>query len=147
MSRAEQNETFELDDAKSTLVSRNITVCGRRTSVRLEPEMWLAIREIAKRESCTIHDICTLIQARKNRNTSLTAAIRVFIMLYFRAATTDDGHKKAGHGNFEYMKARARVPREYQDFFKPRKVGEGIAAGMIPTGADWSNGHALGQGA
>ena len=30
---------------KSSLVSRNITVLGRRTSVRLEPEMW---RELKK---------------------------------------------------------------------------------------------------
>lgn len=107
---------------KSTLVSRNITVFGRRTSVRLEPEMWMALRELAKRERCSIHDICTLIYVRKNENTSLTAAIRVFIMLYFRAATTDEGHRRAGHGNFEYMKERARIPSEYLDFFRFRSM-------------------------
>src|SRR5690554_3337077 len=106
------------DENKSTLVSRNITVFGRRTSVRLEPEMWAALREIAERENCSIHDICTLIYVRKNDNTSLTAAIRVFIMLYFRAASTEEGHRRAGHGNFEYMKERARIPREYTVHFK-----------------------------
>ncbi|MEC7028361.1 MAG: ribbon-helix-helix domain-containing protein, partial [Pseudomonadota bacterium] len=78
-------------DTSSTLVSRNITVLGRRTSVRLEPEMWSSLREIAKRESCKIHDICSLIQLRKNPRTSLTAAIRVFLMLYYRAASTEEG--------------------------------------------------------
>lgn len=130
MGNSEHYEKDDFDDSKSTLVSRNITVCGRRTSVRLEPEMWLGLREIAKRETCTIHDICTLIQARKNQNTSLTAAIRVFIMLYFRAATSEEGHSRAGHGNFEYMKARARVPAEYLMYFKPRKAEEGRAGGM-----------------
>ena len=77
---------------KTTLVSRNITVVGRRTSVRLEPEMWVALREISKREECSIHDICSLISLRKNEKTSLTAAIRVFLMLYFRASSTEDGH-------------------------------------------------------
>ncbi|MCB1581269.1 MAG: ribbon-helix-helix domain-containing protein, partial [Alphaproteobacteria bacterium] len=48
-------------EAKSTLLSRNITVAGRRTSVRLEPEMWMALKEISKREKCTMHDICSLI--------------------------------------------------------------------------------------
>ncbi len=91
----------------STLVSRNITVGGRRTSVRLEPEMWRALKEISTRESCTIHELCTLISFRKNKRTSLTAAIRVFLMLYFRAATTEDGHGKAGHGSFDNMKRRA----------------------------------------
>jgi len=104
------NEAYDLSrGARSTLVSRNITVLGKRTSVRLEPEMWNALREIARREKCKIHDICSLIQMRKNPNTSLTAAIRVFLMLYYRAAATEDGHIKAGHGNFSQMMNRARM--------------------------------------
>lgn len=91
----------------STLVSRNITVNGRRTSVRLEPEMWRALKEISTRENCSIHELCSLIAFRKKARTSLTAAIRVFLMLYFRAATTEDGHGKAGHGSFDNMKRRA----------------------------------------
>lgn len=95
---------------KSTLVSRNITVRGRRTSVRLEPEMWNALREIARREQCKVHDLCSLIQLRKNPNTSLTAAIRVFLMLYYRASSTEEGHARAGHGSFASMAQRARLP-------------------------------------
>ncbi len=91
----------------STLVSRNITVSGHRTSVRLEPEMWRALKEISARENCSIHELCTLINFRKNKRTSLTAAIRVFLMLYFRAATTEEGHGRAGHGSFDSMKRRA----------------------------------------
>ncbi len=110
-----ENENIK---AKTTLVSKNITVCGRRTSVRLEPEMWNALRDIAKREKCSIHDICSLISMRKNEKTSLTAAIRVFLMLYFRAATTEDGHMRAGHGNFEFMRERAKVPNPSVSKFK-----------------------------
>ncbi|HEU4837849.1 MAG TPA: ribbon-helix-helix domain-containing protein [Micavibrio sp.] len=101
---------LELDAEKengSTLVSRNITVNGRRTSVRLEPEMWRALKEISVRENCSIHELCSLISFRKNKRTSLTAAIRVFLMLYFRAATTEEGHGRAGHGSFDSMKRRA----------------------------------------
>jgi predicted DNA-binding ribbon-helix-helix protein len=94
---------------KTTLISKNVTVGGRRTSVRLEPEMWLALKDIALREKCSIHDICSLVGVRKNAHTSLTAAIRVFLMLYYRASSTEDGHRKAGHGDFEFMKRRARV--------------------------------------
>ena len=99
---------------KSTLQSRNITIMGRRTSVRLEPEMWTALKEIANREGCSIHDICSLISLRKNENTSLTAAIRVFLMLYFRASSTEEGHCQAGHGCFEAMKRRAKIPHQIQ---------------------------------
>lgn len=79
--------------------------------------MWVGLNEVAARENCSIHDICTLISYRKNENTSLTAAIRVFVMLYYRAAATEDGHQKVGHGNFEIMKKRARIPEEYQSHF------------------------------
>ncbi|MGE3624405.1 MAG: ribbon-helix-helix domain-containing protein [Bdellovibrionales bacterium] len=83
---------------RSTLVSRNVTIAGHRTSVRLEPEMWNGLMEICRRERATLHEICTSIAMRKHANTSLTAAIRVFAMAYFRIAATEDGHIKAGHG-------------------------------------------------
>lgn len=120
-------------EGQSTLVSRNITVLGRRTSVRLEPEMWTALREIARRESCKIHDICSLIQMRKNPDTSLTAAIRVFLMLYYRAASTEDGHVRAGHGSFQNMIRRARMGDDYARIQavrrEPRNTDEGPAMG------------------
>lgn len=104
------------ESRSSTLVSRNITILGRRTSVRLEPEMWNALRDIAKREGCSTHDICSLINIRKNIRTSLTGAIRVFLMLYYRAAATDEGHAKVGHGNFETMKRRAQLTKELHEY-------------------------------
>src|SRR5438045_272156 len=99
----------ETQRGRTTLVSRNITVLGRRTSVRLEAEMWNALREIARREQCRVHDICSLIQLRKNPETTLTAAVRVFLMLYYKAAATEDGHVRAGHGRFSNMMQRART--------------------------------------
>lgn len=110
-------------EIKSTLVLKNITVSGRRTSIRLEPEMWGELKNIAKREKCTIHDICSLINVRKNENTSLTAAIRVFLMLYFRAAATESGHDRAGHGSFENMKRRAGVKPDWSTL-KHQQVAE-----------------------
>lgn len=108
---------------KTTLISRNITVLGKRTSVRLEPEMWSALKEISKRERCKIHDICSLINLRKNEQTSLTAAIRVFLMLYYRAASTEDGHRRAGHGDFANMLERAQVRNKTLDHLKSQKLG------------------------
>lgn len=95
-----------LDNKKTALISRNITVNRKRTSVRLESQMWVAIKEIAEREKCTIHDICTVIAGKKSENITLTAAIRIFLMLYYKAATTEEGHKRAGHGGFRLMMTR-----------------------------------------
>ena len=104
-------QRIESHSHKTTLVSRNITIQRRRTSVRLEPEMWAALNDIAMREGCSIHDICSLVSMRKNASTSLTAAIRVFLMLYYRAASNEEGHRRAGHGSFENMRIRARLPQ------------------------------------
>ena len=84
--------------ASSTLISRNITVCNHRTSVRLEPGMWQGLMEICRRERASMHEVCSAVSMAKGKSTSLTAAIRVFIMAYYRMAATEEGHTKAGHG-------------------------------------------------
>ncbi len=94
------------DDVKSTLVSKNITIMGRRTSVRLEPEMWRSLKEISRREKCSVHDVCSMVYMCKKPLSSLTASIRVFLMLYYKAASTEEGHVKARHGNLDSMRRR-----------------------------------------
>ena len=69
----------------SPLVTRNVTVSGRRTSVRLEPDLWEALREIALRENRTLHDICSDIDQTRG-GTRLTSAMRIYIVNYFRSA-------------------------------------------------------------
>lgn len=81
----------------STLVNRNVTIHGRRTSLRLEPAMWDALHEIAQRESTSVHELCTKVELDRQEST-LTAAIRVYILGYYRAAATAQGHSLAGHG-------------------------------------------------
>ncbi|MCE2509847.1 MAG: ribbon-helix-helix domain-containing protein [Alphaproteobacteria bacterium] len=86
----------------STLINRNVTVAGHRTSMRLEPSMWEALEEICRRERRTVHDVCTEVDARRHEST-LTAALRAFIVIYFRVAATEDGHINAGHGSLEVV--------------------------------------------
>lgn len=70
---------------QALLVCRNVTVNGRRTSLRMEPLLWGALREIAERESMTINRICSEIDDRRGA-ANLTAALRVFIISYYRNA-------------------------------------------------------------
>ncbi len=81
----------------STLVNRNVRIGQRRTSLRLEPTLWDALNEACQREGLTVHPLCTLIDKRRRAST-LTAAVRVYVVEYYRAATTEDGHADAGHG-------------------------------------------------
>ena len=74
------------DDAiDARLMVRNIVIGGRRTSVRLEPDMWHGLCEIARRHGASVNEICTLV-AKRRRGSSLTAALRVFAFRYFRVA-------------------------------------------------------------
>jgi predicted DNA-binding ribbon-helix-helix protein len=83
-------------DGHSALVLRNVSIKGRRTTIRLEPQIWDTLVEICHREFCTPHDVCSYVAGR--RHGSLTSSLRVFILDYFRRCATEDGHHRAGHG-------------------------------------------------
>lgn len=64
------------------LKKRNIVVDDKRTSVTLEPLVWEILHEIASEQDCTIHELCSFINERKGANSSLSSAIRVFLISY-----------------------------------------------------------------
>jgi predicted DNA-binding ribbon-helix-helix protein len=75
----------------SALTIRNIVVAGHRTSVRLEPVMWDSLRDIAQASGLHLNDLVTEIDRRRTVP-NLTAAIRVYIVDYYRkAAAANDG--------------------------------------------------------
>jgi predicted DNA-binding ribbon-helix-helix protein len=96
-----ESEPAHLVRAASTLVNRNVTVAGRRTSMRLEPAMWDALNQICRREGKSLNELVTEIDAERVES-SLTAAIRVHLLRYFCAAATDEGHRLAGHGTLPH---------------------------------------------
>tara|TARA_R110002072_G_scaffold19040_25_gene70630 strand:+ start:22924 stop:23130 length:207 start_codon:yes stop_codon:yes gene_type:complete len=59
--------------------------------------MWEALQEISLREGLSVSSLCTRVEERR-MTSGLTAAVRVYILSYFRAAATDRGHAAAGHG-------------------------------------------------
>lgn len=79
------NKDFVPYKINGSLQSKNVRIHDRRTSVRLEPEMWIALNEIAVMEGCTVHDICGAVDDLKSPEASFTAALRVFVMEYYRA--------------------------------------------------------------
>lgn len=78
---------------QSVLVSKNVNVGRRRTSLRLEREFWEALMDICARESLTIHQLCTLVDERRH-GSSRTSAIRAFVVTYFRAVAGGAGARK-----------------------------------------------------
>lgn len=85
--RAEKKQAKK--NNQSVLVCRNVTVNGRRTSLRMEPLLWDSLKDIAEREKLTVNQVCSEIDNRRDA-ANLTAALRVFIISYYRNAATSD---------------------------------------------------------
>ena len=83
--------------SQSRLVNRNVTALRGRTSMRLEPELWEALEEICARENLSPGELVKRVEAHDHPG-GRTSAVRVFVLGYFRNATTEAGHHAAGHG-------------------------------------------------
>jgi predicted DNA-binding ribbon-helix-helix protein len=81
----------------SRLINRNITAGAGRTSMRLEPEMWDALREICLREGLELRALMRRLEDQ-SYDGGRTSAVRVHVLEYFRRAATEEGHRRSGHG-------------------------------------------------
>lgn len=70
-------------DADSSVIKRSIIRDGHKSSVSLEDEFWIGLREIAGRENMTVSALVGTIDHGSNRR-NLSSAIRVFVLSYFR---------------------------------------------------------------
>lgn len=67
------------------MLTRNIMIAKRRTTVRLEAAVWDALDDICSNEGVTRHELCTRIdQARGEANRA--QAVRATVINYFRLA-------------------------------------------------------------
>lgn len=82
--------------ARQHLLCRNVTVNGRRTSLRMEPQYWECLREVVRREGMTPSEICSVVDDRRNGVTNLTSALRVFVLSYYRAAALKGSARQPG---------------------------------------------------
>ncbi len=63
----------------------SLTLSGHRTSVSLEPEFWLAFREIAAQSGKGINALAAEIDASRGADTGLASAIRLHVLATLRA--------------------------------------------------------------
>jgi predicted DNA-binding ribbon-helix-helix protein len=84
----------------SRLINRNVVAARGRTSMRLEPELWEALREICLREGQDISELVRRIETMGHSG-GRTSAVRVYVLQYYHAAATEQGHANAGHGTLD----------------------------------------------
>lgn len=80
-------------------ICRNVTINGRRSSLRLEQPYFDLLEEICRREGTTLDELCSRLEAEFSAaKMNLSSIIRVHVLRYFADAATDAGHRDAGHG-------------------------------------------------
>jgi predicted DNA-binding ribbon-helix-helix protein len=67
----------------STIIKRSIALCGHKTSVSLEDEFWMSLREIAKARDTTLSELIGVINAER-QHANLSSAIRLFVLGSYR---------------------------------------------------------------
>ena len=80
---------------RTKLISKNVTINGRRTSLRLEQASWEGLNDICQCEGLTLHELCSLIETRR-QGASRTSAVRAFIITYFRTVVAEYGALQKG---------------------------------------------------
>ncbi|WP_425052768.1 ribbon-helix-helix domain-containing protein [Psychromarinibacter sp. S121] len=62
----------------------SLTLRGHRTSVSLEPEFWVAFREIAAERGQPLNALAAEIDEGRGVETGLASAIRLFVLRHYR---------------------------------------------------------------
>jgi predicted DNA-binding ribbon-helix-helix protein len=71
---------------KSRIVKRATLVDGRNTSVTLEDEFWIALKEIAATQNVGISQLISTIDNQRQSNNNLSSAIRVYVLSYYNGS-------------------------------------------------------------
>jgi predicted DNA-binding ribbon-helix-helix protein len=75
----------------SNIVPRALVVCGRRTTLRLEPDLWAALDEMTVRERAPSLSrlVSGIVEDGHGSMGSATSAVRAAIVRYYRAAADE----------------------------------------------------------
>lgn len=71
------------------LSNRVISIYNRKTSIRLAPIEWSALEYICHEEKIPRKLLFELIDLNRDEQTNLTAAIRLFILIYYKKAISE----------------------------------------------------------
>ncbi len=93
-------------ELKSAIVKRSIELNGHKTSVSLEDEFWLSLRQIAVLKDITLPVLLQSID-RAREGANLSSAIRVYVLNHYRILA-DDAMSDAERTQFQSSQPAAR---------------------------------------
>ena len=75
------------DMMKSAILKRSIVLRGHKTSVSLEDEFWLALKEIASLRQITTTELISQVDASRSPG-NLSSTLRIMVLSHFRQLPT-----------------------------------------------------------
>lgn len=63
---------------------RSVVVAGKRTSLRLEPTVWLCLNDIVALEGISLDELVSRIEKSRRADRGLASEVRVFVADYWR---------------------------------------------------------------
>jgi predicted DNA-binding ribbon-helix-helix protein len=73
----------------STVKKRSIVIGSHKTSISLEDNFWICLRQIAREHATNVSELISTLDGSRN-GANLSSAIRVFVLNYYR--NNVDGH-------------------------------------------------------
>lgn len=70
-------------------VKHSVTLKGHRTSISLEDEFWLALRNIAAEKKRPINGLIAEIDIERGTDAGLASAIRIYVLRNLQAKLAD----------------------------------------------------------
>ncbi|HET6608048.1 MAG TPA: ribbon-helix-helix domain-containing protein [Rhodopila sp.] len=68
---------------ESAVQKRSISLGGRKTSISLEEQFWLALKEIASDRDVPVRSLVAQIDTGRDR-TNLSSALRVYVLEHYK---------------------------------------------------------------
>jgi predicted DNA-binding ribbon-helix-helix protein len=81
-----QDRTLRARDGQRAWSPKAVVVEGRCTSLRLEPIIWDALSDIAAQHNISVNEMIGRINRARDPRDNLSAAIRVYIVEFYRRA-------------------------------------------------------------
>jgi predicted DNA-binding ribbon-helix-helix protein len=72
-----------MSQMKSAVIKRSITLRGHVTSISLEEDFWLGLKEIAAARLMSVPELVSEIDSQRNQ-INLSSAVRLFVFNHYR---------------------------------------------------------------
>ena len=104
MSVFEERPVRSQKACESSVAKRSVVVGNHKTSVSIEDDFWISLKDIASSRRQTLSELLSQIDAGRQRG-NLSSAVRLFVLAHYKKLESDrqqlaQAGGEGGHGSF-----------------------------------------------